>query len=229
MGHKIFVSYKYADDDVKNLKAFENSTVRDYVDEFENKIDNSNHIFKGESEGEDLSELSEEVIWGKLKDRIFDSTLTIVFISPKMKEKGKSDRNQWIPWEISYSLKETKRKNKSGQDVTSKTNAMMAVVLPDSNNSYDYYLEQKNCCFAHSCTTHHTQKLFKILEKNKFNFNEASKSDCTNDSNEKIWIGNCSYIEAVKWKDFIEDIDTYIDKAYERLENIDKYNIYKEI
>lgn len=229
MGHKIFVSYKYADDDVKNLNYLENSTVRDYVDEFENKIDNSNHIFKGESDGEDLSDLSEEVIWGKLKDRIYDSTLTIVFISPKMKEEGKSDRNQWIPWEISYSLKETKRKNKAGQDVTSKTNAMMAVVLPDSNNSYDYYLEQKNCCFTRSCTTHHTQKLFKILEKNKFNFIEASKSDCTNDSKEKIWIGNCSYIEAVKWKDFIDDIDTYIDKAYERLEHIDEYNICKEI
>ena len=110
MGHKIFVSYKYADDDVKNLNYSENSTVRDYVTELENRIDSSNHIFKGESEGEDLSNLSEDTIWEKLKNRIYDSTLTIVFISPKMKEEGNSDRNQWIPWEISYSLKETKRK-----------------------------------------------------------------------------------------------------------------------
>ena len=29
MGHKIFVSYKYADADVKNLTWWENSTVRD--------------------------------------------------------------------------------------------------------------------------------------------------------------------------------------------------------
>ena len=50
MGHKIFVSYKYADDDVKDLNYLENSTVRDYVTEFENRIDSSNHILKGESE-----------------------------------------------------------------------------------------------------------------------------------------------------------------------------------
>lgn len=228
MGHKIFVSYKYADDSVKNLNFFENSTVRDYVDELENIIDNSNHIFKGESDGEDLSDLSEDAIWEKLKDRIYDSTLTIVFISPKMKEEGKSDKEQWIPWEISYSLKETKRKNEKGQDITSKTNAMLAVVLPDSNNSYNYYLEEKNCCGSY-CITHHTGKLFSILGKNKFNLKKANKRDCNNNSNEKIWLGDCSYIKAVKWEEFIKNMDKYIDESYERLEHIENYNILKEI
>lgn len=32
MGKKIFVSYKYADDQVENLTSEEKSTVRDYVD-----------------------------------------------------------------------------------------------------------------------------------------------------------------------------------------------------
>lgn len=48
MGHKIFVSYKYKDDDVYNLNYFENSTVRNYVDKFEEKLDYTNHIYKGE-------------------------------------------------------------------------------------------------------------------------------------------------------------------------------------
>lgn len=45
----------------------------------------------------------------------------------------------------------------------------------------------------------------------------------------KIYSGECSYIKAVKWKDFINDIDKYIDESYERLDNIDDYNICKEI
>lgn len=31
-----------------------------------------------------------------------------------MKECGKKDKEQWIPWEISYSLKEPSRKNING-------------------------------------------------------------------------------------------------------------------
>ncbi|MBQ9267370.1 MAG: TIR domain-containing protein [Clostridia bacterium] len=228
MGHKIFVSYKYADDSVKNLNYFENSTVRDYVDKLEDKIDNSNHIFKGESDGEDLSNLSNDEIWEKLKDRIYDSTLTIVFISPKMKDNSKSDREQWIPWEISYSLKEVKRRNEAGQSVTSKTNAMIAVVLPDVNNSYNYYLEEHVCCWP-PCRTHHTDKLFKILRENKFNKKNPTQIKCQNDSDKKIYSGECSYIKAVKWGDFIDNIDKYIDEAYERQNNIEDYDICKEL
>ena len=83
----------------------ENSTVRDYIDKFEKVLDSSDNIFKGESEEEDLSNLSDDTIWEKLKDRIYDSSVTIVFISPGMKENYEKDRNQWIPWEISYYAK----------------------------------------------------------------------------------------------------------------------------
>ncbi len=226
MGHKIFVSYKYYDDNVYNLKSGENSTVRDYIDEFESKLDESDDIYKGESDGEDLSELSEDTIWQKLKDRIYDSSLTIVFISPNMRENWKKDEDQWIPWEISYSLKEISRKNKNGDSITSKTNAMIAVVLPNFNNSYSYYLESMNCCTA-KCIMHHTNKLFNIIKKNKFNYINPDKKECGN--NDTIWYGECSYIKAVKWCDFINDINKYVDEAYERQDDISNYDIYKEV
>ena len=44
-----------------------------------------------------------------------------------------------------------------------------------------------------------------------------------------MYSGECSYIKAVKWKDFINNMDKYIDESYERLDNIDEYNICKEI
>ncbi len=226
MGRKIFVSYKYSDDSVKNLSLFENSTVRDYVDKFEKIIDSSDDIYKGESDDEDLSDLEDDTIWEKLKDRIYDSSVTIVFISPNMKETGVSDRNQWIPWEISYSLKESSRRNSKGNSITGRTNAVLAVVLPDTNGSYSYYLETKYCC-ANSCIMHHTGKLFTILRENKFNYKNPNKGPCSSGST--IWHGKASYIEAVKWEQFIKNYSNYVDEACVRRDAIDDYEITKEI
>ena len=226
MGKKIFVSYKYADDQVENLSIYENSTVRDYVTKFEEVLDSSDNIYKGESDGEDLSVLSEETIWKKLKDRIYDSSVTVIFISPGMREVWKADKEQWIPWEISYSLKEVVRKNKNGDAVTSRSNAMIAVVLPDEKGSYSYYMESKKCCGS-GCTTHHTTQLFAIIRKNKFNLKAANKKIC--DTGSTIWYGEFSYIKAVKWNDFITNYNTYIESACDRQDSIDKYEIYKEV
>ena len=222
MGHKIFVSYKFADDQVKNLAGQQNSTVRNYVDKLENYFDSSSHIYKGESSGEDLSELEEETIWAKLRDRIFDSTMTIVFISPGMKEIWVTEKNQWIPWEVSFSLRTSKRKKQNGDEYVSNPNAMLAVVLPDVNGSYDYFLEKKSCC-AEKCTLHHTDKTFNIIRRNMFNKKSADKRLCNQGST--IWKGEFSYISSVRWDDFISDTEQYINAAYTRQSNIDDYDI----
>ena len=223
MGHKIFVSYKFADDQVKNLNGQYNSTVRDYVDKLEDYFDSSTHIYKGESSGEDLSELSEETIWSKLRERIFDSTMTIVFISPGMKVSWKAEKDQWIPWEVSFSLRTTTRKNKNGDKYTSNPNAMLAVVLPDTNGSYDYFLEKKSCC-SEGCLMHYTKNTFGIIRQNMFNLKSADTRVC--DSGSTIWRGEFSYIRCVKWCDFIANTEVYIDIAYERQKNICDYDIH---
>lgn len=226
MGHKIFVSYKYADNQVANLTGQSNSTVRDYVDELENYFDSTNHIYKGESSGEDLSQLEEETIWSKLRDRIFDSTMTIVFISPGMKIAGTEEKDQWIPWEVSFSLRTTKRKNQNGDAYTSNPNAMLAVVLPDLNGSYNYYLEKYSCCTA-GCTTHHNHVIFTIMRDNMFNRKSADTRIC--DVRSTIWRGEHSYIRSVRWSDFIENPETYITAAYERQKHIEDYDIHIDI
>jgi len=231
MGNKIFISYKYADSDVNHISGewYESNTVRNYVDELETYLkDSSEHIYKGESDGEDLSKLSEETIWSKLKDRIYDSSLTIVMISKGMKELFKLDKEQWIPWEISYSLKEVSRKNKNGDAITSKTNAMLAIVVPDKNNSYDYYTYSKKCDGCTSgCRILLTNKLFTIMKNNMFNVKTPDTDDC--DDGSTVYHGDSSYITSVKWDDFISDVDTYINKAYELQKNIENYNICKEV
>lgn len=137
MGHKVFISYKYADTNVAPLYPaylWGQTTVRSYVDAFMEKVKAAGiAVYKGEMEGEDLSHLSDAGIWEKLKTKIYDSSVTVVFISPGMRVHWKEDDDQWIPWEISYSLREETRQNR-----TSGTNALLLVVLPDQFGHYAY-------------------------------------------------------------------------------------------
>jgi hypothetical protein len=220
MGRKIFVSYKYADDNVLALPGIPNTTVRNYVDFLQSLFDEySDHINKGESDGEDLSHLSEDTIWNKLKDRIYKSSTTIVMISPGMREKSRTDRSQWIPWEVSFSLKETTR-----NDRTSHSNAMLAIVLPDKHGRYDYYFIKLRC----GLILHKTYTLFEIIAKNMFNFNNPQKHYCAACGREHYHRPS-SYIQAVKWEDFIRNPDYYIELAHERLKHMNDYNIVKEV
>lgn len=228
MGHKIFISYKYADDSVQSLIPYNSgwwyanrtTTVRDYVDKIQEQLGRTSHINKGETDGEDLSMLSDATIWNKLKNRIYDSSVTIVLISPNMRESWKKDRNQWIPWEISYSLKEMSRTTETGLTVTSHSNAILAVVLPDKYGSYSYYRKEN---------------LFYILQANMNNRKSMSYASYgtyggyfnsaygVSRSNEQ------SYIETIQWNSFVSDMNYYIEKAYKRAERIDDFNIVKEV
>ncbi len=215
MGKKIFISYKYADSNVRAIKGINSTTVRDYVDILQSKIDLSDHINKGEDDGEDMSTLADSTIASKLGDKIFDSTVTIVFLSKGMKENT-LETDQWIPWEISYSLREQTR-----QGNNSKTNAMLGVVLPDQNETYDWYYRHNPDC---NSITHFTGQLFEILKKNMFNIKKPQTRVCNGTT---IAEGEASYIKTVKWDNFIVSINYYIEKALEIWRVRDQYDISK--
>lgn len=58
---------------------------------------NNDDIYKGENRDEDISSWDKDDIWDHLKDKIYDSTITIVLISPNIKELGMWQKSQWIP------------------------------------------------------------------------------------------------------------------------------------
>ena len=218
MGRKIFVSYKYADPSVKELPEVGwATTVRHYVDILQEKLKDEYHINKGEKAGEDLSNFANSTIKSKLRDKIYDSSITIVLISPQMMEINKDEDEQWIPWEISYSLRRTTR-----NDRTSRRNGILAVVLPDTYGKYDYMLELKQCC-AIGCTIWHTENLFKILRNNMFNIKEGNIIGCN--INYQVYQGFASYIHMIRWSDFLENINSWIEIAANIQSSDEKYDI----
>jgi hypothetical protein len=221
MGKKVFVSYKYLDSNVLRLNdVWGVTSVRNYVDKLSIKLEEvGDHIYMGEDDGEDMGTLADSTIGSKLGDKIFDSSVTIVLISKGMKE-NEPENDQWIPWEISYSLKEQKRQGR-----TSKTNAVLAVILPDENNSYEYFITEHADC---NCITYHTNKVFQILSDNMFNLiNKESNVRYCNGI--KIYEGSPSYIYSVKWSNFISNINFYIDIAVQIMGNKEQYDLKKSL
>jgi len=220
MGKKIFVSYKYSDNKVKKLPSvwFEETTARSYVDELQSKLEEGDHINKGENDEESMGSLADSTIGSKLGDKIFDSTVTVVLISKGMKDNSILEKEQWIPWEISYSLKEQSRQGRN-----SKTNAVLGVVLPDSEGTYEWYYRNNSEC---NSISHFTNQLFTILSENMFNIKKPVLRTC---NETKIHEGESSYIKTVKWDDFINNINLYIEKAVEIWRIRDQYNIKKVV
>lgn len=220
---KIFISYKYADSNVKPLPGHPWCTqVRHYVDYIQDYVIRD-HINKGEQDGEDLSHFKNETIKSKLRAKIYDSSVTLVLISPEMKDKRMLERDQWIPWEISYSLRESMRNGR-----TSRTNGMLAVVLPDRRGAYEYFIEEHNCPYCDS-TLYKTDTLFQILSANMFNRKTPVFSSCPCHVGQKPQVGYVSYIHVVKWDDFIKSPNEYIAIAQEIRDRKLEYQIVKQV
>ena len=140
-----------------------------------------------------------------------------------MKEYAKKESDQWIPWEISYSLKEITR-----SDRTSHTNGVLGIVLPDIGSSYEYYLKEKAYPLC-DCTTLSTVRLFGILRDNMFNTKKPDYVDCSNHPTNTVYKGSPSYIPSIKWCDFLESKEQSLQVAENLRDHIDDYDIRKVV
>lgn len=221
MGKAIFVSYKYSDAKVFQLPdIIGTTTARHYVDKLAGLLEKEDHLYKGEDDGESMATLQDSAIASKLGDKIFCSSLTIVLISKGMKNDAVADKDQWIPWELSYSLKEQSREGGN-----SKTNAVLAVVLPDEFGSYSYYITENPSC---NSITYHTNTLFQILKLNMFN-HKKREDNIRHCNGQKIYEGSPSYIPSVKWENFKNNVDSYINLAVMTRQNINEYDLVKTV
>ena len=92
MAHKTFISYKW-------------SEAQQLRDDIIDALGEDASYYKGEtSDSPDLTDTTTDNIKKNLRNMMYYTSVTIVIISPHMKE------SKWIDWEIEYCLKDETRK-----------------------------------------------------------------------------------------------------------------------
>lgn len=201
MAHKTFISYKY-------------SEAQELRDEIIKALGDYATYYKGEnSDSPDLTDTSTENIKKNLTDMMYDTSVTIVILSPNIK------KSKWIDWEIEYCLKNITRK-----DRTSHTNGVVGVIMK-VDGGYDWFINHLTNCHGASVINYKNDKLYPIIYKNHFNSNppqwHCEKCETYD------WL-NGSYIEYIKEETFLSNPQKYIDNAFEKSENdASGYTIYK--
>lgn len=192
MAHKTFISYKYS----------EAQRLRDDIIE---SLGDDAAYYKGEtSDSPDLTDTTTENIKKNLRDMMYDTSVTIVIISPHMKE------SKWIDWEIEYCLKDNTRKGR-----TSHNNGVVGVIMK-YNGGYDWfkysYVNSDGC----RVTGYYSEKVYDIINNNRFNQDPVVYS-CEICQTVDALTG--SYIAYVTEGDFLSNPSKYIDNAYDKSEN----------
>lgn len=223
MGRNVFISYKYGDNRVLALPEINGrkTRVRDYVNLLENRFMDIDELYwYGERDDESLIGMEKDAIRRELTDNIFPTSVTLVFISKGMKS-AKPENQQWIPWEVSYSLKEISRRNR-----TSQVNGLLLVILPDEENKYDYFVNNGDC----GVQLLSYKNLFQVLEENFHNKKSLELIHC-DECGSTHYKKSDSFIVWVKWDVFIKNgnIEKYIEEAALRGEHEEDYNVVKEI
>lgn len=201
MARRTFISYKYSE--AKNLR-----------DRILKALGDDATYYKGEtSDSPDLTDTTAENIKKNLKDMMHGTSVTIVIISPNIKD------SKWIDWEIEYSLKEITR-----SDTTSRTNGVVGIIMKH-NGGYDWLVtrtKKDDGCTVRSISD---SLLYKIISENRYNLKGDGYS-CPNCKTYDQLDG--SYISLVDEDDFIDDPEKYIENAYNKCEKINDYDLLKQ-
>ncbi len=214
MARKTFISYKYSD-----VVEGKNDNLRDRIIE---KMGSDSQFYNGETiNSPDLIGEKADTIKANLKDMLFNTSVTIVILSPNMIE------SKWIPWEIEYSLCCYSRDGRQ-----SKQNGVVAVIQK-VNGGYDWlrtirYDEEKGM----NVSTYEKNLLPDVLNNNMFN-SAPPKHPCVN-CRKYDGLSVCaecntfdamqgSYISFVTEDEFLSDINRYIENAYEKSQHLERF------
>lgn len=192
MAHKTFISYKYS----------EAQDLRDRI--IEAMGDDASYYMGETSDSPDLTDTSTDNIKKHLCDMMYNTSVTIVIISPHIKE------SKWIDWEIEYSLSRNTRKGR-----TSHRNGVVGVIQK-VNGNYDWFKFKVIKPNGHQLNDYHNELLYPIISNNRQN-QVPPVYHCEECKSIDALTG--SYIAFVEEDEFIANYDKYIDNAYDKSEN----------
>lgn len=202
MARKTFISYKYS----------EAQGLRDTILK---ALGDDATYYNGETaDSPDLTGTTVENIKKNLTDMMYGTSVTIVVVSPNLKD------SKWIDWEIEYSLKEITR-----GDRTSRTNGIVGVIKK-VGGSYDWLISTSTKDDGCSVRTIDSDKLYKIINENRYNLKGDDKYSCKHCKTYDQLKG--SYISLIEEDDFLADPQKYIDNAYDKCQTLDDYEICKQ-
>jgi len=156
---------------------------------------------------------STENIKMNLTDMMYDTSVTIVIISPNMKQ------SKWIDWEIEYCLKEISRKGR-----TSHTNGVVGVVMK-YNGGYSWLRSSTQQTDGHTSTSNDATKLYDIINNNRYN---QSPIEYFCDNCKTIDRLTGSFISIIEEDEFLNDPNKFIDNAYDKSEKTSGYTLTKK-
>lgn len=202
MARKTFISYKY-------------NEARDVRDRIIQALGSDATYYKGEDGySQDLSGYTADTIKEHLKDMIYDTSVTIVVLSPNMNESA------WIPWELEYALKDIKR-----GDRRSHSNGIVAVVKK-VNGSYSWL--RQDTVQADGCHTHSfdESKIPNVISANRCN--QEPKEYACSCCKSIDWLEG-SYIAIINEDEFLADSSRFIENAYEKSQRLWNYHLTKQV
>lgn len=206
MATKVFISFRFSDG--KKIK-----------DELVDLFDGSTEVIN-RSEGKDRSQMSEETIQDYLYDKLKDTSVTIVLLTPEAisyKKDLLGNYDDWLYDELRYSL-ENRENNRTNGVIAIYTDEAKDKVLDDSTHYCQHCQQTKSCRFL---------KYFdNLARENMLNIKLAYKKNPCNDLYDNE---HDSYISLVSLNDFKEDYSRYIQNAKDKRERLDEFNIAKRM
>jgi len=197
MANKVFISFRFSDGN-------------DYKQKLEQKFEELDYVIN-KSENEDRSDMSEATIQKYLYEKLRDTSITIVILTPDAIDYKKDFLgyiDDWLYDELRYSLE-----NRVGN----LTNGVITLYVPESKSTVIYNETEKVTTIA---------DFDNLVRKNMFNIKDEYKHCQTPTYYDSL---KDNYISLIDFDKFYENPNIYIDSAIEKRNRLEEFEIVKRM